>query len=339
MNGRLNLKKIKGGFLLKKIATVFVIFLIVALIISAFTFAAPKTIRIGVSVPTADHGWTGGALFYAKKAITDWQKQDKNIQFFLVTADSPAQQVSQVEDLMIKKIDGLAVLAYDSAPLTPIIEKAFNQGIYIVSVDRGLTKPVQNVYVAGDNAGLGRVSAQWMAKELNGKGNIVCLEGVPCVINTERVDAFNEVMKNYPDIKILDSQPAYWQSQKGLEIMENYLQKYKQIDAVFAQDDDTLKGALQAYKESGRTDIKFFLGGAGSKEMIKKVMDGDPLVKADVTYSPSFMYTGVSVAVMGIRGEKLKGFYATPMPSKIIISSELITKANAKKYYDPTSPF
>lgn len=324
---------------MKKISLGLVALLVLALVISAFSFAAPKSIKVGISIPSADHGWTGGIVWYAKKAMADWQKKDKNIQFFLVTANDANQQVSQIEDLMVKDIDALVVLAYDSAPLTPVCEKAFKKGIFVVSVDRGFTKPVENVYIAGDNPGLGRVSAQWMAKELKGKGDIVVLEGIPCVINTERVDAFKDVIKEYPDIKILDSQPAYWSTQKGLEIMENYLQKYKKIDAVWAQDDDVLKGVLQAYKESGRSDIKFFLGGAGSKEMIKKVMDGDPLVKADVTYPPSMIASGVSIAVMSLRGEKLNNFYQGKIPSKIILSAELITKQNAKSYYVPDSIF
>lgn len=198
---------------------------------------------------------------------------------------------------------------------------------------------MEDVYVAGDNPGLGRVSAQWMAKELGGKGDIVVLEGIPCVINTERVDAFKEVMKDHPNIHILDSQPAYWSTQKGLEIMENYLQKYKKIDAVWAQDDDVLKGVLQAYKESGRSDIKIFLGGAGSKDIIKMVMDGDKLVRADVTYPPSMIATGISMAVMGVRDQKLSGFYQNKIPSKIILAAELITKSNAKDYYEKDSIF
>ncbi|HPX97986.1 MAG TPA: ABC transporter substrate-binding protein, partial [Thermotogota bacterium] len=280
--------------------------LVAALLLSSFAFAAPK-IRIGVSIPTADHGWTGGINWWAQKAIKEWQAKDPDVTFFLVTADSPAKQVADIEDLMVKGIDALVILAHDSAPLTPIVEKVYNEGIFVVSVDRGLTKPVENVYVAGDNPGLGRVSAEWMAKELNYKGAIVVLEGIPCVINSERVDAFNEVMKKYPNIKILDSQPAYWSTQKGLEIMENYLQKYDKIDAVWAQDDDVLKGVLQAYKESRRTDIQFFLGGAGSKEIIKMVMDGDKQVRADVTYPPSMIGTGISMAVMSLRGTKLNG--------------------------------
>jgi ribose transport system substrate-binding protein len=323
---------------MKKRIMLLSVVLMVLLVFAGTVFSAEK-IRIGVSIPSADHGWTGGIVWWAQKAINDWNEKDPDVEFFLVTADGPAKQVGDVEDLMVKGIDALVILAHDSAPLTPIVELVYNEGIFVVSVDRGLTKPVENVYVAGDNPGMGRVSGEWMAKALNGKGKIVVLEGIPCVINSERVDAFNEVIAKYPGIEILDSQPANWSTQKGLEIMENYLQKYDEIDAVWAQDDDVLKGVLQAYKESGRNDIKFFLGGAGSKEMIKKVMDNDPLVKADVTYPPSMIATGISMAVMAMRGEQLNGFYQHQIPSKIILAAELIVPENAEEYYFPESIF
>jgi len=299
-------------------------------------FAAEK-IRIGISIPSADHGWTGGVVWWSKKAIGDWQKRDPNIEFFLVTADAPAKQVGDVEDLMVKGIQALVILPHDSAPLTPIVAEVHDKGVYTVVVDRGLTKDAQDVYIAGDNPGLGKVSAEWIAAELKGKGGIVVLEGIPCVINTERVEAFNRVMAKHPGIKILDSQPAYWSTQKGLEIMENYLQKYRKIDAVWAQDDDVLKGVLQAYKESGRNDIKLFLGGAGSKDIVKMVMDGNRLVRADVTYPPSMVATAISLAVKGLRDKPMDGFYQKKIPSKIILAAELITRENAKDYYEPES--
>lgn len=312
--------------------------LILTMLASLPIFAA-KPLRIGVAIPTADHGWTGGVVWWARQAIEDWKAKDPDVTFFLVTADSAVQQTEQVEDLMVKGIDALVILAHDSAPLTPVVEKAYKEGVFIVSVDRGLTKPVEHIYVAGDNPGMGRVAAEWMAKELGGKGKIVVLEGIPCVINSERVDAFNAVMAEYPGIEILDSQPAHWSTQKGLEIMENYLQKYEQIDAVWTGDDDVLKGVLQAYKESGRDDIKVFLGGGGSKDIIKMIMDGDKLVRADVTYPPSMIATGISTAVMSLRGEKLNGFYQNQIPSKIILAAELITEKTAADYYVPESVF
>ncbi len=323
---------------MKRSALVIAMAVIIPTILSLPILAA-EPLRIGVAIPTADHGWTGGIVWWARQAIDDWNAKDPDLDFFLVTADSASQQVDQIEDLMVKGIDALVVLAHDSAPLTPVVEKAYREGIFIVSVDRGLTKPVENVYVAGDNPGLGRVAAEWIAKELGGKGKVVVLEGIPCVINSERVDAFNAVMKEYPGIEILDSQPAHWSTQKGLEIMENYLQKYKEIDAVWAQDDDVLKGVLQAYKESGRKEIQLLLGGAGSKDIVKMIMDGDTLVRADVTYPPSMIATGISTAVMSLRGEKLNGFYQNQIPSKIILAAELITEDNAADYYVPESIF
>ncbi|HUX36472.1 MAG TPA: ABC transporter substrate-binding protein [Rectinemataceae bacterium] len=317
--------------------------ILLALCAALVLFASPamaQKVKIGVSIPSADHGWTGGLGYYAQMAIKDITAKDKNVEFTLTLADSPQKQVSDVEDLMVKGVKALVVLAYDSSTLTPTIKKAHEQGIYIVSVDRGLTEPVQDVYLAGDNPGLGQVSAEYMGKAMGGKGKMVILEGIPCVINSERVDTFKGVMKaKFPGIEILDSQPANWDTQKGLEVMQTYLQKYPQIDAVWAQDDDILTGVLQAYKESGRKDIKLMVGGAGSKAMVKRVMDGDPMITADVTYPPSMIYPAISLSVLGVRGQNLPGFIQAKIPSEIIIAAELITKANAKQYYDPKSPF
>jgi ribose transport system substrate-binding protein len=317
-----------------------ILFVVLALLLAPTLASAQKKVKVGVSIPTADHGWTGGINYFAQKAIKDWQAKDKNVEFVLVTADNPQKQVNDVEDLMVKGINALVILAHDSATLTPVVKKAFDKGIYVVSVDRGLTEVAQNVYIAGDNPGFGALCAEWLGKALGGKGDIVLMEGIPTVINTERVEAFKAVMKKkYPGIKILDSQPAYWDTQKGLALMENYLQKYKKIDAVWAADDDVLVGVLQAYKESKRSDVKIMLGGAGSKVMVKKVMDGDPLVKADVTYHPNMIATGITLGVLGAQGKGLDGFYQKKIPSKIILSAELVTKENAKDYYVPDSVY
>lgn len=121
--------------------------------------------------------------------------------------------------------------------------------------------------------------------------------------------------------------------------MENYLQKYDEIDAVYAQDDDVLKGVLQAYEESGRDDIEFMLGGAGSKDIIKMIMEGSDLVRADVTYPPSMIATGISLGVKAAKNENLDGFYQRKLPADIILRAELVTRENAEEYYYPDSVF
>ena len=163
------------------------------------------------------------------------------LSFVFKSAADAASMAAAVEDLMVQDIDGLAILPHDSS-ITPVVKEAYDAGIFTVVVDRLLTEKAQNTYLAGDNPGLGRLSAQWLAEAMGGEGKLVVLEGMPIPINQERVDAFEAVIAQYPGIEIMDSQPANWSTQEGLEIMENYLQKYPQIDAVFAQDDDVLKG-------------------------------------------------------------------------------------------------
>ena len=172
-----------------------------------------------------------------------------------------------------------------------------------------------------------------MAKALDGKGNIVVLRGIPTTIDNERMEGFNSVMKNYPDIKILDAKHGNWNRDDAFKVMQDYLTRFKDIDAVWASDDDMAVGVLKAIEEANRNDIKLVLGGAGAKGMIKAVMDdSNPLIKADVTYSPKMIYDAVKLtAEARLKGEKV--------PSTHIIPSVLITKDNAKEFYYPTSPF
>ena len=306
-------------------------------------FAAPMSAiaadkyKIGVSVPSADHGWTAGLLWWAKKATEEIAAKDKQVEFFVVAASSGTKQVGEVEDLMIKGINALVILPHNPATLQKVIEEAYAEGIYTVVVDRELATPAQHVFIAGDNPGLGKVGGEWLAKEMGGKGNVVVLEGLQIPINKQRVDAFNEVMEQHPDIKILDSQPADWSTQKALSVMENFLQKHPKIDAVWCQDDDMLKGVLQAIKESGRTDIKTVLGGAGSKDIIKMIIDGNPVVRSTVTYSPSMVASGIALAVAGVKDENVGGLYHKP--TRVILGAELVVKENAKDYYFPDAAY
>jgi len=304
----------------------------------ASLFAVPawaqKTVVMGVSVPAATHGWTGGVVYWAKRTGEELEKEIPGLKVIVKTAGSASEQANQVQDLAtVSKIDTLVILPFESAPLTKPVAQVKSKGVFVTVVDRGLTDPTaQNAYVAGDNPGFGKVSGQYLAKAIGGKGNVVVLRGIPTVIDNERVDGFNAVMKDYPDIKVLDAKHGNWNRDDAFKVMQDYLTRFKEIDAVWASDDDMAVGVQKAIAQAKRSDIKLVLGGAGSKEYIKKVMDGDKLVTADVTYSPSMIADAMKLTAHA----RAKG---EPMPEKTIIPSVLITKDNAKKYYVPDSPF
>jgi ribose transport system substrate-binding protein len=290
-------------------------------------------------MPTADHGWMGGANWWAKKSMDDWKKKDPNVEFVFKTSGDVTKQVADVEDMLVQGVNGIVVFPFESAPLTPVVEKAYGKGVYVVVLDRGVTKPVYDVYLSNDDESYARQAMEWIAKDLGYKGNVVMIEGVPSVISDLRTKTAKDVVAKYPGMKVLDSQPGNWNKEKALAVMENYLAKYKNIDAVYTADDDMLEGALQAYKESGRKDIKVMFGGAAKKEVVKRIMDGDPLVRANATYPPDVCASAVSMAVVGLRGRVFEGFYQKKLPLRVILGSELITRDNAKSYYVPEAVF
>jgi ribose transport system substrate-binding protein len=294
---------------------------------------AAKKVRIGVSIPAASHGWTAGIGWWAKR-VMDMYPQ---IEWTLAAADKPEKQIADIEDMMVKGIDGLVILATESAPLTPTAKAAKQKGIFIVNVDRGFVEPnIADIFLEGDNKAFGRKSAEFMANKLGGKGNIVTLTGIPSTVDTDRVTAFKEVMKGFPDIKIVGEQPANWNREKGLEVMENFLTRFPKIDAVWAGDDDVAIGAIKAIKDAGREKELFVFPGAGMKEVVKMVMDKDPLVPANITYSPSMIAAGIHTAVSVLRDGK-KDQVMEFMPRHLMIDVEVITPENAKQFYFPSS--
>ena len=288
-------------------------------------------IKIGISVPSADHGWTAGLGWWAQKTADELSKKNKDLKFYVVQASNGTKQVGDVEDLLVKGIKALVILPHNPKTLQRTISEAYKSGVYTIVVDRELAKPAQNIFIAGDNPGLGKVGAEWMVKQMKSKGKMVIIEGMQIPINKQRVDAFNKVISKHKGIKVLASQPADWSTQKALRVMENYLQKYKHIDAVWCQDDDMLKGVMKAIKESGRTEIKTVMGGAGAKWVVEKIIAKDTTIKATVTYNPSMVGTAIEMCVKGLRGEK--------QPKRFIIPAELVDSSNAEAFYFPKSPY
>ncbi|MDP9292251.1 MAG: substrate-binding domain-containing protein [Verrucomicrobiota bacterium] len=299
------------------------------------TALAENEVDLGVAIPAATHSFTAGIVHWANQAKKDLEKEHPGLKVTVKTASGAPEQANQLQDLMtVTKINTLVIFPFESASLTKPVAQVKSKGVYVTVVDRGLTDTsAQDAYVSGDNTAFGKIPAEYLAKAMNGKGNIVALRGIPTTLDNERMDAFNAVMKNHPDIKLLDAKYGNWNRDDAFKVMQDYLTRFKQIDAVWAADDDMAVGVLKAIEQAKRTDIKIVFGGAGAKGMIKTLMEGsNPLIQANVSYSPKFMYDAIKLtAEARLKGEKL--------PATYIIPSVLITKENAKDFYFPDSPF
>ncbi|KEJ95174.1 monosaccharide ABC transporter substrate-binding protein, CUT2 family [Pseudosulfitobacter pseudonitzschiae] len=294
---------------------------------------AQDTKVIGVSIPAATHGWAGGMNFHAQQAVDRLEKVYPELDFVLATASDPAKQVNDIEDMLAtRNISALVVLPFESEPLTSPVKAVADSGAWVTVVDRGLAQPgIEDLYVAGDNPGFGKVSGEYMVSAMPDGGDIVVFRGIPTTIDNERVEGFENAIDG-SGINILAMEHGNWNRDDSFTVMQDFLSKYDKIDAVWASDDDMAIGVLAAIEQSGRDDIKFVLGGAGMKEMVAKVRDGDPMIPADVTYPPSMIATAIELTAVGLTS-------TAPVSGTFTIGSVLITSENAADFYYEDSPF
>lgn len=294
--------------------------------------AQEKTARIGIAIPAATHGWTGGLNFHTERTIAAMQAAFPQLDFVLTTAGDVQTQVNNVEDLIAQKIDALVILPMESDPLTEPVKAAKERGIFITAVDRGLSEEgVEDLYVGGNNPQYGVVAAEYFKGKLPQGGKIVVMRGIPTAIDNIRIEAFQKVLEG-TGIEILDMQYANWNPDKAFEVMQDYLTRFPQIDGVWAGDDDAALGARAAIEQAERQEGMVLLGGSGMNRVIKTIMDGDKLIDADIFYPPTLIAPAIEVTSMR---------YATqsPIRGRYVLDSPLITAENAAEFYFPDSPY
>ena len=295
--------------------------------------AQDKTYTIGVSIPSATHGFMGGLNWHAQDTIDRLEAAYPQLDFVLATAGEPGKQVDDIEDMLAtRNIDALVVLPFESEPLTGPVKAVKDAGKWVTVVDRGLSQPgIEDLYVAGDNPAFGRVAGEYFKANLQSGAKIVILRGIPTTLDNERVEAFEKAIEG-SGIEVLDKQHGNWNRDDAFTVMQDYLSKYPKIDAVWAADDDMALGVMEAIAAAGRTEEMWVVGGAGMKEIIKRIMDGDKQVPVDVTYPPAQISAAIEMTA-------LKFTSNAPVAGRFIIGSTLVTPENAAQYYFPDSPF
>ncbi|MDO9415268.1 substrate-binding domain-containing protein [Pararhizobium sp.] len=299
----------------------------------AGTLQAQETKTIGVSIPAADHGWTSGVVFHAERVAKLLMAAHPGLNVIVKTSPDPASQANAVQDLAVQGIDALVILPSDPDPLVNAIKEVKDAGKFVTIVDRAPSvndNTIRDLYVAGNNPALGQTAGEYIAKTTP-DAEVVIIRGLPIPIDQQRQDGFDKGIEG-SNVKVLDRQFGNWNRDDAFKVMQDYLTKYQKIDVVWCQDDDMAVGVLEAIAQSKRTDIQYVVAGAGSKDMIKKVMDGDKMIPVDVLYPPAMVGTAMEMTAAALYSQ-------VPVSGTYTIDATLVTKENAANYYFPDSPF
>ena len=232
--------------------------------------------------------------------------------------DSIPEQISQVEDIIVKKPAAVVFTPVDYKAMAPAAQKMSAAGIPVVNITDRLDPSSAVSFVgAGDHA-LALATGRYLLKTIGGKGSVVILEGVKgSLVNADRVRGFRDALKEFPEVKVLASQPANFQRLQAVQVVENLMQTYPSFDGVMSANDSMAAGAIEAMEGAGRKAL--VIGINGTKEGVDAVKAGKLLATGD--HNPFLQgCLGTMVAIRYLRKQ--------PVPREFIFPPVVIDKSN-----------
>jgi len=241
--------------------------------------------------------------------------------------DDREAQISVVENIITRKVDGIVLAPLDDAALRRPVDEAMRSGIPVVIFDSGLQGDNYISYVATDNFKAGQLAGKFMAELLDGNGKVAVLrysEGSDST--TQREDGFLDALQTNEGIEIVTSnQYAGVTTESALKATENLLFRFGGaegrlgIDGIFCATEPTTLGILRGLQNAGYAGKVKFVGFDSSETMIAALRAG--ALHGFVVQDPMQIgYLGVRTMVRHIRGE--------PVPRRIDTGSTLVTKEN-----------
>jgi ribose transport system substrate-binding protein len=234
-------------------------------------------------------------------------------------------QTNQMDNFISSGVNLILLNAADSKGIAPAVMRAKAAGITVVAVDVAAEGGV-DATVTSNNKQAGELDGKYVADRLKGKGQVVIVNGPPVSAVTDRVAGFLEVIKKYPDIKIVSQdQNAGGSRDGGLRVMTDLLTAFPKIDAVFAINDPTAIGCDLAAKQAQRKDF-FIVGVDGAPDVVPSLKDKDSLIAASAAQDPYTMAgKAVDIGYDIMNGKK-------PAQELTLIPVDLITKENVDQY-------
>ncbi|MCP1384881.1 sugar ABC transporter substrate-binding protein [Runella salmonicolor] len=257
----------------------------------------------------------------------EMEKKAQELGIELITVDaerSALKQIEQVESFIAQKVDAIVMNPCEVEASSPAVTKALAAKIPIINVNSETsTKP--SAFVGSDDVESGRIAMKFIAEKLGGKGNVVMMHGyMGQAAQIKREQGAREILKQYPDLKLIAHQTGEWDRAKSMSLMENWIQSYgKDINAVFAQNDEMGMGAVNALTAAGMKDKVIVVSIDAIPDALQAVKKGT----LDATVFQNAQQQGakaIETAVKLYKGEAVE--------KEVLIPFQLVTKDNVATF-------
>ncbi len=283
---------------------------------------AKTKITVGFSQIGAESSWrtaeTNSIREEAKKRGIDLKFSDAQ--------QKQENQIRALRSFIAQGVDAIILAPKVKSGWDVVLREAKEAGIPVVLVDRGVEVPDPSLYatlIASDFVEEGRMAAEWLVKKTGGKCKVVQLEGTPgSDPANDRKKGFEEVIAKHPGIEIIASQTGDFRRSEGKRVMANIINaKGKDIQAVYAHNDDMALGAIQALEAAGMNPGKDVLVVSidGVRDAFLAMIEGK--LNATVECNPLLGPAAFDAVEKILRGEKV--------PKRIVVKDRIFTQETA----------
>ena len=240
---------------------------------------------------------------------------------FATALDDSERQIQQIDSLVDSGIQLLIVAPNQKSSVTSAIDRAYDKGIPVIVFERKTDSQKYTAFVSADNYEMGRQMGEYVVSRLNGKGNIMEVEGLKGSSSAEeRHKGFLETLTQYPEVKVVARLQGDWTEQTAYQAVKDYKGDLNAIDFVFGHNDRSAIGAREVFQER-QAKMPLFCGIdglPGENGGIRQVRDS--LLDA------SYIYPTRGDLLLQLALDILEG---KPYAKETLLTSALVTHDNA----------
>jgi ribose transport system substrate-binding protein len=283
---------------------------------------------LGVSNTLVGNGWREEMICAVKAQAAASGAVSK-----VIVADrngGPAEQAADLRNLISAGANAIILNPSSSTALNSVIQQAEARGVKVVAVDQRVTAP-QAHNVTNDQVAYGRLGAEWLFKQLHGKGNVVEMRGIAGVpADTDRHTGFMQALKKYPGIKVVKQTFTGWQFAPGGKQMLDILNSGVKVDGVWTSGIDYT--VVNAFKTAGKPYVPIV--GADNNQFLKQLLTVKGLRGAAVTNPATIGGAGAAVAIKLLQGKSVQHW--VKLTPQLWDSGTAAGKKEIKANYSPS---
>lgn len=186
-------------------------------------------------------------------------------------------QANQFDTMITQKYDGAIYVPIDSNAGASVVDKAAAAGLPVVGSNSPSSSDKYVSYIGSNDVLGGQMCAEAVIKAMGGKGNVVIFEGpVGQTGAIQRSEGLDKVLKEHPDIKVLERKTANWSRTEAMGLMQNWITKHpNDIQGVIPENDEMALGAVAAMKQADLDVSKIPVAGIdGVSDAVRAVEKG-----------------------------------------------------------------